>query len=63
LEGYSGLLQLFELCEAGSEYGQDFELFLCKLKVENVRFMIWGEDVGIWTGNGDFGNLRQIAAP
>lgn len=45
---FSTCFQLFELFEMGSNHRKDYKALLCKLKVEKVRFLLWGEGAGVW---------------
>jgi hypothetical protein len=52
IAGLAGLfgtcLQLFDIIEVGSNHERDLEMILCSLKVEKVRFLLWGESAGLW---------------
>lgn len=44
---FSTCVRLFDVIGAGRRHGRDYQVLLCKLEVERLRLVLWGENVGI----------------
>lgn len=48
---FTSCVQCFEYFKAATTLREDFEILLLKLEIEQQRFLVWGEDAGIGTGD------------
>ena len=40
-------VQVFDLFNNGRQHGKDYEILSCKLEIERIRLVQWGQEVGL----------------
>ncbi|RPA95382.1 hypothetical protein L873DRAFT_1829838 [Choiromyces venosus 120613-1] len=44
---FTSCLQIYDLISTAASHGPDFQVMLCKIEVEQLRFFLWGETMGL----------------